>query len=180
MNNGNSEYANDRLLREQNEKFIDDLESTVELILRSHNYERSSLISILLDIQEEYNYLPKDALVFTADKLDIRLIEVFSVASFYKIFSLTPRGKYVINVCTGTACHVRGGRRIVDRIRKKLDIEIGETTTDGRFTLETLRCLGACALGPIVVVDGEYHGQMNATKLDAVLQKYNDAGTGNV
>jgi len=157
---------------EEIEEYEDELESGVENILNEYRCEKNSLISILLDIQAEYNYLPKDALVTVANKLNIRLIDVYSVATFYKVFSLKPRGKYIINVCVGTACHVRGGRRIVEKIKKRLNIEVGETTEDMLFTLETVRCLGACALGPVMVVNGEYHGQLNAKKADVILQKY--------
>ena len=148
------------------------MESRVENILNKYNCEKSSLISILLDVQAEYNYLPKDAIIMVANRLNIRLIEVYSVATFYKVFSLKPRGKHVISVCSGTACHVRGGNKIVDEIQRKLDIKVGETTEDMLFTLETVRCLGACALGPVVVIDGEYNGQMTTKKVDVLLQKF--------
>lgn len=146
----------------------------IESILDKWNNESDSLISILLDIQSEYNYLPKEALVTVADILNIPLIQVYSVATFYKVFSLKPRGKHIINVCVGTACHVRGGRRIVERIEKTLNIQVGETTSDKQFTLETVRCLGACALGPVVVIDKNYHGQMNTKKVDVLLQQYSE------
>jgi NADH:ubiquinone oxidoreductase subunit E len=158
--------------KEEVEFTMKDTSTLIESILDRWNYDSSSLISILLDIQEEYNYLPREALSMVAEKLNVPLIKVYSVATFYKVFSLTPRGKHLINVCVGTACHVRGGRRIVERIEKTLDIPAGETTPDMQFTLETVRCLGACALGPVVVLDGEYHGQMNTKKVDALLQQY--------
>jgi len=148
------------------------MEATVDNILSRHDNNKNSLISILLDIQSEYNYLPKDTLVMTSDKLNIRLIDIYSVATFYTVFSLEPRGKYIINVCVGTACHVRGGRRIVDKIQKELKIDVGETTEDMQFTLETVRCLGACALGPVMVINGEYYGQLSTKKADTVLQSY--------
>jgi NADH-quinone oxidoreductase subunit E len=149
-----------------------DTSTLIESILDKWNYDSSCLISILLDVQDEYNYLPQEALSMVAEKLDVPLIKVYSVATFYKVFSLTPRGQHLINVCVGTACHVRGGRRIVERIEKTLNIPAGETTPDMQFTLETVRCLGACALGPVVVLDGEYHGQMSTKKVDALLQQY--------
>lgn len=158
------------------EEYEDGFESEVEIILNKYGYNNDSLISILLDIQEEFNYLPKDCLITIANKLNIRLIDVYSVATFYKVFSLKPRGKHIINVCFGTACHVRGGRRIVDEIKKRLNIEVGETTEDQQFTLETVRCLGACALGPVMVVNGEYHGKLNAKQVDVILQKYTSQG----
>lgn len=158
------------------EEYEDELESKVEIILHKYGYNKSSLISILLDIQEEYNYLPKDSLITVAKKLSVRLIDVYSVATFYKVFSLKPRGKHIINVCIGTACHVRGGRRIVEKIKKRLNIEVGETTDDRQFTLETVRCLGACALGPVMVVNGEYHGKLNAKQADVIPQRYAPQG----
>ena len=152
------------------------IEEKVETILAKYGSKKSSLISILLDIQSEYNYLPKDALVLVSEKLNIRLIEIYTVATFYTVFSLKPRGKYIINVCVGTACHVRGGRRIVDNLQKELAIDVGETTEDMQFTLETVRCLGACALGPVMVINGEYYGQLNTKKANAVIQTYKTKG----
>jgi NADH-quinone oxidoreductase subunit E len=127
---------------------------------------------MLLDIQDEYNYLPKEALTMVAETLDIPLINIYAVATFYKVFSLQPRGEYLINVCLGTACHVRGGKRIVEEIERILDINVGETTPDMRFTLETVRCLGACALGPVIVINDEYHGHMDAKKTVKLLKQY--------
>ena len=177
MDNGHSELVNGQLLKEHSEELSDSIDAGVEQILRKYSYGRNDLISILLDVQEEFNYLPKEGLTIIAKRLGIRLSEVYGVASFYKIFSLSPRGKHVISVCTGTACHVRGAGRVVDKLRKELDIDVGQTTFDGLFTLETVRCLGACALGPAVVVSGEYYGQVNAAKVDSILQKYNGNGT---
>lgn len=152
------------------------LKKKVDLVLKDHDYDRGQLISILLAIQEEYNYLPKESLKIVAEALKIRLIDAYSVATFYQVFSLVPRGKHIINVCVGTACHVRGSRRIVDQIMKKLEIEVGGTTPDKQFTLETVRCLGACALGPVMVVDKEYHGQMSTDKIDPILLSYRKTG----
>jgi NADH:ubiquinone oxidoreductase subunit E len=153
---------------------MNDTSAVVKSVLDKWNYDSSCLISILLDVQDEYNYLPEEALMMVAEELDVPLIKVYSVATFYKVFSLTPRGKHLINICVGTACHVRGGRRLVERAEKTLNIGVGETTEDMQFTLETVRCLGACALGPVVVVDDEYHGHMSTKKLDALLQHYRE------
>jgi len=144
----------------------------VKGIIEKYKGEKRWLISILLDIQAEYNYLPKDALVMVANELNILLIDVYSLATFYKVFSLKPRGKHIINVCLGTACHVRGGTRIVDEIKRKLNIEVGETTEDQQFTLETVRCLGCCATGPIVVVDSDYFSQVSLKMADRILNSY--------
>ncbi|MBU7044160.1 MAG: NADH-quinone oxidoreductase subunit NuoE [Theionarchaea archaeon] len=146
----------------------------VESVMDKWNNDKSNLISILLDVQDEYNYLPQEALTMISETLNVPLINVYSVATFYKVFSLEPRGKHIINICVGTACHVRGGRRLVERVEKSLRIQVGETTPDMQFTLETVRCLGACALGPVVVLDGEYHGHMSTKKMDALLHEYKE------
>ena len=146
--------------------------SYVDSILDRWSNNGSSLISILLDIQSRYNYLPKDALIRVSERLRIPLIHVYSVATFYKSFSLKPRGKHLITVCLGTACHVRGAPEVLNEIENQLNIDVGETTPDNNFTLETVRCLGTCAIGPIVTIDGEYYGQMNSKKIHSILKKY--------
>ena len=158
------------------QEIAEDVEVVVGSVLEEYGHEKHCLISILLSIQDHFNYLPKEAILHVADKLNIRLIDVYSVATFYKVFSLKPRGKYIINVCVGTACHVRGGRRIVDKIQNELDIVVGETTGDMMFTLETVRCLGACALGPVMIINREYHGQLSTQKAEAVLNQYQARG----
>ena len=155
---------------------INGIEEKVDTILNKYDRNKNSLISILLDIQSEYNYLPKGALILVSEKLNIRLIEIYTVATFYTVFSLKPRGKFIINVCVGTACHVRGGQVIADNIQKELNIKIGDTTDDMLFTLETVRCLGACALGPVMEINGEYYGQLTTKKADSVLQIYKTKG----
>jgi NADH-quinone oxidoreductase subunit E len=141
-------------------------------IIDAYNGEKTSVISILLDIQKEYNYLPKHALEIVATELDMFLSEIYAIATFYKAFSLKPRGKYVVTVCLGTACHVRGGSKIADALSRELSIEPGETTEDKQFTLETVNCLGACALGPVIVVNEEYSGNMSVGKVERLLKKY--------
>ena len=143
----------------------------VEAIICKFSGSRDSLVSILQDIQAEYHYLPEDALRVVARQLDLQLIQVYGVATFFKSFSLEPRGEHIVSVCLGTACHVRGAPAVLDEVRRRLGIEPGETTEDMRFTLETVNCLGACALGPIMVVDGEYHGQMSPGKVKKVLEQ---------
>jgi len=132
---------------------------------------RDGLVSILQDIQSEYHYLPEDALRVVAGQLDLQLIQVYGVATFFKAFSLKPRGEHIVSVCLGTACHVRRAPAVLDEIKRRLGMEPGETTEDMRFTLETVNCLGACALGPIMVVDGKYHGQMSPGKVKKVLKQ---------
>jgi len=144
----------------------------IHKIIKAHDGEKTSVISILLDIQKEYNYLPKHALEIVATELDMFLSEIYSIATFYKAFSLKPRGKHIVTVCLGTACHVRGGSKIADALSRGLSVEPGETTQDRQFTLETVNCLGACALGPVVVVDEEYHGNMSVGNVERLLKKY--------
>ena len=129
-----------------------------------------SLIAALEEIQERYRYLPAEALILASERLGVPLSQAYSVATFYNAFSLKPKGKHTLHVCLGTACHVRGSPQVLDRLATKLEIKPGGTTHDRLFTLETVNCLGACALGPIVVADGEYAGQMTAQKADQLLK----------
>ncbi len=145
--------------------------SKVAAIVSEYDGNRDSLISILQDIQSEYHYLPEGALRAVASQLDLPLIQVCGVATFFKAFSLKPRGEHMVSVCLGTACHVRGAPAVLDEVERQLGIEAGETTEDMRYSLETVNCLGACALGPIVVVDGKYHGQMSPGKVKKALKK---------
>ncbi len=130
----------------------------------------ASLIAVLEAIQAKYRYLPFEALVLASERLGVPLSQAYSVATFYHAFSLRPKGKHCLHVCMGTACHVRGSPQVLDRLQTRLGIESGGTTHDQMFTLETVNCLGACALGPIVVTDGEYAGQMTAQKVDVLLK----------
>jgi NADH-quinone oxidoreductase subunit E len=143
----------------------------IENILARHQRDKTAIIAILQDIQDEVNYLPEDALRYVAQALDVPISKVCSLATFYKAFSLKPRGKHVIHVCLGTACHVRGAVRILEALERDLGLQSGQTDESLQFTLETVNCLGACALGPIVVVDGEYHGQMNSSKATRLLKR---------
>ncbi|MFA5078941.1 MAG: NAD(P)H-dependent oxidoreductase subunit E [Dehalococcoidia bacterium] len=129
-----------------------------------------NLLLILQDIQKEFGYLPEDKLKETAVALGKSLIDVYGVATFYRSFSLTPRGRHHVKVCLGTACHVRGSSRILDEIVHRLGVRPGETSTDGEYSLETVMCLGCCAIGPVMVVDNKYYGQMSAAKIDTVLK----------
>jgi NADH-quinone oxidoreductase subunit E len=144
---------------------------TVCEIIEKHGYKESSLIGILQDIQARMNYLPRKALVQVAKSLDIPLTRIYGIATFYKAFSLEPRGRHTILVCLGTACHVRGGARILDYLENRLAVKSGGTTRDLRFSLESVNCLGACALGPLLVVDKKYHGAIKANKIDSILKK---------
>jgi NADH-quinone oxidoreductase subunit E len=144
----------------------------IKSILARYDGDPGMLVAILQDVQAEYNYLPKDALVQVGEGLDVPLSQVYSVASFFKAFSLKPRGRHLVNVCLGTACHVRGAVRVLDEVERQLDIKPGETTEDLKYTLETVNCVGACALGPIVVIDGKYSGQMTTAKVKPLLESY--------
>ncbi|HUS99331.1 MAG TPA: NAD(P)H-dependent oxidoreductase subunit E [Candidatus Thermoplasmatota archaeon] len=144
----------------------------IDRILKKHDYKKSSLIPILQDIQAEHRWLPMETLKYVSEKLNIPLIDVYSLATFYKSFSLKPRGKHVVTACCGTACHVRGGPKVLQELQNELHIDVEETTPDKNFTLETVRCLGACALGPVVVIDKKYHGHMNSKKVPSILKKY--------
>ncbi len=148
-----------------------DLQAVCEIIGR-HGYQKASLIGILQDIQEEMNYLPRKALVQVANSLDLPLTRIYEVVTFYKAFSLEPRGKHTIQVCLGTACHVRGGSRVLDYLENRLEVRPGETTRDLSFTLESVNCLGACALGPMMVIDKKYYGKINTNKIESILKKY--------
>jgi NADH-quinone oxidoreductase subunit E len=147
-------------------------ELKVKSFVTKHHSEKKALISILQDIQEEYNYLPQEALRIVSEALSIPLIDIFGVATFYRAFSLEPRGKHLVTVCSGTACHVRGGAKILNEFEKKLKIHAGETTEDRHFSLETVACLGCCAIGPVVAADGDYHAQTTIRKVDSILKKY--------
>ena len=148
----------------------------VESIMKRYDYQDSSLVAILQDMQAEMNYLPEEALAYLAEKLRIPLTRVFRVATFYGAFSLTPKGRRQIQVCLGTACHVRGAARIVDTFERKLKIKPGDTTPDLEFSLDTVNCLGACAAGPILVLNGEYFNGMSSLKVEKLLKRYKKTG----
>jgi NADH:ubiquinone oxidoreductase subunit E len=147
-------------------------ELKVKSFITKHHNEKKALISILQDIQAEYNYLPQEALRIVSKRLDVPLIDIIGVATFFRAFSLEPRGEHLVTVCLGTACHVRGGPKILEEFERKLDIKSGKTTEDGQFSLETVACLGCCAIGPVVVVDGDYYAQTTIRKVDSILKKY--------
>lgn len=144
----------------------------IDKIIDKYQGEQGVLIQILLDVQNQYNWLPETALRRVSQRLGIAFSEVYRTASFYKALSLTPRGRHLVRVCLGTACHVRGAPRILDKAEQALGIKAGETTQDMRFTLERVNCLGCCALGPVMVVDGEAHGKLTVAKVGEVLNKY--------
>jgi NADH-quinone oxidoreductase subunit E len=144
----------------------------IQKIIEDHyNGDQTGLISILEEIQAKYSYLPEEALKIVAKKLKRPLVDIYGVATFYKAFSLKPRGKHLISICLGTACHVRGGETIASEFQRQLGIKPGGTTSDNEITLETVNCLGACAIGPIVVVDGHYFSKVPLQKVKEIIHK---------
>jgi NADH-quinone oxidoreductase subunit E len=126
---------------------------------------------MLHDTQKKFGYIPAHSISQISRELKISESEIFGVLTFYKAFALKPRGKHLITICLGTACHVRGAPMIIDEFERKFGIEAGETTEDNLFTLETVNCVGACALGPIAIADGDYHGQMKTREVDEIIKK---------
>ena len=143
-------------------------------ILEKHTEDKGRLIAILEEIQDEYGYLPEKSLRIVSDETGRSMVDVYGVATFYRSFSLTPRGKHLVCACLGTACHVRGAPRIVEEFERQLGIKVGQTTEDKEFTLETVNCLGACALGPIVVIDGHYFSQVRKSRVSQLLEGAQD------
>ena len=144
----------------------------VNQITDKYKTDPSMLIQILLEVQRENRWLSKEALTQVSEKLGVPLNRIYQITTFYKAFSLTPKGQHMVTVCTGTACHVRGSPRIVDRAQEVLGIGPGETTSDLNFSLETVNCLGCCALGPVMVVDKDYHGKITPAKVKEVVESY--------
>lgn len=146
-------------------------EQEILAIVGRHNADCGGLMAILEEIQESYGYLPEEALRVVAHTTQRPLVDVYGVATFYHSFSLEPRGRHLVCACQGTACHVRGSAMIVQELERQLGIKAGQTTPDGEFTLETANCLGACALGPIVVVDGTYHSKVDVAAVKDILSE---------
>jgi len=153
---------------------LSDQTRRVDEIVDGYGGGREWLIMVLQDAQKEFNWLPEPVLHRIATRLGVPWAEVYGAASFYKAFSLEPRGRHIVQVCVGTACHVRGAQRILDELERRLDVPAGSTTKDGLFTIETVNCLGACALGPIVAVDGEIHGSMTASRVPRLLERFGE------
>jgi NADH-quinone oxidoreductase subunit E len=151
---------------------VKQLKEKVGRVLQKYQRDKSALIDVLHDTQSEIGYLPKEALEEVHKGLDVPLSRVYSVATFFKAFSLQPRGRHLINVCMGTACHVRGADKVLEQMEKELGIKRGGSTRDLKFTLETVNCVGACALGPMVIIGEDYHGEMTPEKVGEVLKNY--------
>jgi len=146
--------------------------SEIDAIIKRYGAKESAILAILQDVQAKEKYLPKEALEYLGEKLHIPLNKIYRIATFYRAFSLKPRGRHEICVCMGTACHVRGAQRIADQMNLQLGIRPGETTEDQNFTLETVYCLGVCAAGPVVAIDGQYFGKMSPGKVEGTLKKF--------
>lgn len=145
--------------------------ATIDTILEGRRSQPHQLVEVLLDLQDSYGYLSEEALRTVAKELGVPLINVYRVAHFYKAFSLEPRGKNMITICTGTACHVRGSDLLIDQAKGQLKVEPGETTKDGLFTLECVNCVGACALGPIIIHNEKYSRHVSPGKLRKMIDK---------
>ncbi len=144
----------------------------IDEIIEKHGGEASSLIQVLLDIQKENNWLPEEVMERVGEKLDVPMTRIRHIATFYKAFSLVPKGRHQIHVCMGTACHVRGAPRLLDTIQEVTGIKPGETDLDLKFSLQTVNCLGCCALGPVVEIDGKTHGNMTPSQTSDVIKAY--------
>ena len=143
--------------------------SKIDQIIDRHHTDKSALIQILLEIQRENRWLPRTTLERVSKKLGVPLSQTYHIATFYKAFSLIPQGRHSVSVCLGTACHVRGAPRLLDKVTDALNICPGETSPDRKFTLSTVNCLGCCALGPVMVADGEYHSDPNSKEIKDII-----------
>jgi NADH-quinone oxidoreductase subunit E len=144
----------------------------IEQIINDHSGEASSLIEILLDIQNEFHWLPWEALEMVSEKLQIPLSRIQHTATFYRAFSLVPKGRHEINVCMGTACHVRGAPRVLEVVQQIIGIEPGETDAEMKFSLDTVNCLGCCAIGPVMEIDEQHLGKLVPAKTAELLKNY--------
>ena len=154
------------------------VDNTLDTILEKRRSQPQQLIEVLQDVQQVFGYIPQETMTTVSKELGVPLIEVSRVAHFYKAFSLKPLGKHVITLCMGTACHVRGSDMIFEEALDELAVEAGETTSDGMFTVQSVNCLGACALGPVVVLDGTYHDHMSLSKLKKLIESVREAEKG--
>jgi NADH-quinone oxidoreductase subunit E len=150
----------------------------VDLIVDKYQEKRTALISILHDVQDRYKYLPDEALKMVASRLRMDINEIYGVATFYKSFTLTPQGKHSITLCLGTACHVRGGPKILRELKGLLHIEPGQTTADRQFSLNVVNCLGVCAIGPVMMADRKFFGEMSPIRAKKIIEKLNNKRRG--
>jgi NADH-quinone oxidoreductase subunit E len=144
----------------------------IDQIIDKHNCEASNLLQIMLELQSSNNWLPKEVLKRVSERLDVPLTRIRHIATFYKAFSLVPKGRHKVHICVGTACHVRGASRILDTVEEATGIKPGETDMDMKFSVETVNCLGCCALGPVMEIDGKTHGKMSPAQTASILKNY--------
>ena len=168
----NTVMDKDKLDRNTDQNLDQNLAQMVDRIIEKHHGEASAFLQILLDIQSENSWLPKEVLERISETLDVPMNRIQHIATFYKAFSLVPKGRHQVHICVGTACHVRGATRILDTVEEATGIKPGETDLDLKFSLETVNCLGCCALGPVMEVDGKVHGKMSPVKTAEVLKIY--------
>ena len=147
-------------------------EKEITKVLESYPKEKRYSLAILQDVQRKFGYIPRESLGAVSAYLDIKISALYSMATFYRALSLTPRGKHFIKICDGTACHIRGAPALLDALQRALGIKPGETTSDGLFTLETVNCVGACAIAPVMVVDEQYHPKVKPDEVGAILAAY--------
>jgi NADH:ubiquinone oxidoreductase subunit E len=145
---------------------------SVKDIIKKYGGDKTAMIAILQDVQEEYRYLPKDALSSISKQMDVPLTRIYEIATFYNAFSLKQRGRNLIEVCAGTACHVQGAANLMDRLERDLSLKCGETSTDKMFTLEEVRCLGCCSLAPVVRISGDIHPYLTQDEIPKILKNY--------
>ena len=155
------------------EKCVDKkVKEETKKIIKKYPQEKDQLIAILNDIQEKYGYIPKQAQKVISEELSIPMAEIYGVITFYSRFTLTPKGKYNISICLGTACYVKGSQKLLDRAKERLKIEAGEVTPDGKFSIDEVRCVGACGLAPVFMVNEEVYGNATVKLFDEVMDKY--------
>ncbi len=147
----------------------------VDKVIDQYGASKASLLAIMQDVQDAENYLPREAMERVAERLGLPIARVYQMATFFESFHLEPRGKHICTVCMGTACHVRGATRLVEQLERDLEVPSGSTTEDMLFTIEEVNCVGACALGPLVIIDGKYHGNMTSGSLQKVVKKVRKA-----
>lgn len=153
-------------------KTMKTIEKTVKDIIKKYDGDKTAMIAILQDVQEELRYLPKEALSLISKKMEVPLTRIYEIATFYNAFSLKPRGKYLVEVCAGTACHVQGAANLMDRLERDLGVDCGETTKDKMFTLEEVRCLGCCSLAPVVRIGAEVHPYLTQDEIPKIMRNY--------
>jgi len=149
---------------------------TVDRIIQQHNMQKNALIAMLQDVQNEFSYLPQDVLTYISRTMHVPLSRTYSLATFYRAFSLKPKGRHQVAVCLGTACHVKAAMKILEKFERKIGIKCGQTTPDLNFGLEAVRCLGCCGLAPVVTVGPELYGKVSLPKVDQIVKQYSKGG----